>query len=92
MGLDSPHTIEIDDFVRAEDIDQRYLDWPYYLVPNGKTGADAFVVIRAAMKRKSIPKILPRGMEPNLVPLPQNGFELAISIGRFEQRMIVWDN
>ena len=36
----------------AEDIDERYLDKPYYIVPNGKAGADAFVVIRDAMKRK----------------------------------------
>jgi DNA end-binding protein Ku len=53
VRLESTHTIEIDNFVPAEDIDQRYLDKPYYLVPNGKTGADAFVVIRDAMKRKN---------------------------------------
>jgi DNA end-binding protein Ku len=52
VKLDSTHTIEIDDFVPAEDIDERYLDKPYYIVPNGKAGADAFVVIRDAMKRK----------------------------------------
>jgi len=52
VRLESTHTIEIDDFVPADDIDQRYLDKPYYLVPNGKTGADAFVVIRDAMKRQ----------------------------------------
>ena len=52
MKLESTHTIEIDDFVPAEDIDERYLDKPYYIVPNGKAGADAFVVIRDAMKRK----------------------------------------
>jgi Ku protein len=52
VKLESTHTIEIDDFVPAEDIDERYLDKPYYVVPNGKAGADAFVVIRDAMKRK----------------------------------------
>ena len=52
VRLESTHTIEIDDFVPAGDIDQRYLDKPYYVVPNGKTGADAFVVIRDAMKRQ----------------------------------------
>ena len=50
--MESTHTIEIDDFVSAEDIDERYLDKPYYIIPNGKAGADAFVVIRDAMKRK----------------------------------------
>jgi DNA end-binding protein Ku len=52
VKLESTHTIEIDDFVPAEDLDERYLDKPYYIVPNGKAGADAFVVIRDAMKRK----------------------------------------
>ncbi len=52
VKLESPHTIDIDDFVPADEIDQRYLDKPYYIVPNGKAGADAFAVIRDAMKRK----------------------------------------
>ena len=52
VKLESAHTIEIDDFVPAEDIDERYLDKPYYIIPNGKAGADAFVVIRDAMKAK----------------------------------------
>ena len=52
VKLESTRTIDIDDFVPAEDIDQRYLDRPYYIVPDGKAGADAFAVIRDAMKRK----------------------------------------
>lgn len=52
LRLDSTHTIEIDDFVPVDEIDERYLDKPYYIVPNGKAGVDAFVVIRDAMKRK----------------------------------------
>jgi DNA end-binding protein Ku len=52
VKLESTHTIEIDDFVATDDVDERYLDKPYYIVPIGKAGADAFVVIRDAMKRK----------------------------------------
>jgi DNA end-binding protein Ku len=52
VKLESTHTIDIDDFVPAEDIDERHLDKPYYIIPNGKAGADAFAVIRDAMKRK----------------------------------------
>src|ERR1700744_3076979 len=52
VKLESTHTIEIDDFVGVEDIDERYLDKPYYIVPDGKVGGDAFVVIRDEMKRK----------------------------------------
>ena len=52
LKLESTHTIDIDDFVPAEEIDERYLEKPYYIVPQGKVGADAFAVIRDAMKRK----------------------------------------
>src|SRR5688500_9623783 len=51
VEIESTHTIEIDEFVPAEDIDERYLDRPYYIAPDG-TGADAFAVIRDAMKKK----------------------------------------
>lgn len=50
VQLESNHTIDIDNFVPRDEIDQRYLDSPYYLVPDGKSGADAFAVIRDAMK------------------------------------------
>ncbi len=50
VQLESSHTIDIDNFVPRDEIDRRYLDSPYYLVPDGKNGADAFAVIRDAMK------------------------------------------
>jgi DNA end-binding protein Ku len=46
IALESTHTIEIDEFVPRSDIDSRYLIRPYYLVPDGKVGHDAFAVIR----------------------------------------------
>lgn len=46
IALESTHTIEIDEFVPRTDIDSRYLIRPYYLVPDGKVGHDAFAVIR----------------------------------------------
>jgi DNA end-binding protein Ku len=50
VQLESNHTIDIDNFVPRDEIDRRYLDHPYYIVPDGKTGVDAFAVIRDAMK------------------------------------------
>lgn len=50
VQLESNHTIDIDNFVPRDEIDRRYLDNPYYIVPDGKMGADAFAVIRDAMK------------------------------------------
>src|SRR6201991_2891944 len=50
IALDSTHTIEIDEFVPKTDIDNRYLIRPYYLVPDGKVGHDAFAVIRETVR------------------------------------------
>src|ERR1700742_251740 len=50
IALDSTHTIEIDEFVPRTDIDSRYLIRPYYLVPDGKVGHDAFAVIRETIR------------------------------------------
>jgi DNA end-binding protein Ku len=50
VQIASNHAIDIDSFVPREEIDQRYLNHPYYIVPDGKAGVDAFAVIRDAMK------------------------------------------
>jgi DNA end-binding protein Ku len=50
VEVEATHTIDIDTLVPAEEIDRRYFDKPYYIAPNGKTGADAFKVIRDAME------------------------------------------
>jgi DNA end-binding protein Ku len=52
VQVESTHTIDIDSFVPESEIDPRYRDRPYYLVPDGKAGAEAFAVIRDAMKDK----------------------------------------
>src|SRR5713226_5935592 len=52
VQIESNHSIDIDSFVPRDEIDRRYLDHPYYIVPDGKAGTDAFAVIRDAMKDK----------------------------------------
>jgi DNA end-binding protein Ku len=52
VQIESNHTIDIDSFVPRDEIDDRYLNHPYYIAPDGKAGIDAFVVIRDAMKDK----------------------------------------
>src|SRR6201988_2922306 len=52
VQIESNHTIDIDSFVPKDEIDQRYLNHPYYIAPDGKAGVDAFAVIRDAMKQK----------------------------------------
>ena len=50
VRLPSTRTIEIERFVDAADIDRIYWNDPYYLAPSGKTGVDAYVIIRHAME------------------------------------------
>jgi len=54
LEIESTHTIEIDTFVPADSIDQRFYDNPYYIVPHDKVGQDAFAVIRDAMKVRNV--------------------------------------
>ena len=54
IQVESTHTIEIDKFVPKNQLDERYFDSPYYIVPNDQVGQDAFAVIRDAMKGKGM--------------------------------------
>jgi DNA end-binding protein Ku len=50
IALESTRTIDIDEFVKREEIDPRYNIRPYYLTPDGKIGHDAFAVIRETIR------------------------------------------
>src|SRR6202049_1977093 len=54
VAIESTHTIEIDAFVPRSEIDERYLDSPYYITPNDQVGQEAFAVIRDAMRGKGM--------------------------------------
>ncbi len=54
IEIESNHTIEIDSFVPRAEIDERYLDSPYYIAPADKVGQEAFAVIREAMRGKAM--------------------------------------
>jgi DNA end-binding protein Ku len=54
IALESTRTIEIDEFVKREEIDPRYLIRPYYLRPDGKVGHDAFAVIRETIRNMNM--------------------------------------
>jgi DNA end-binding protein Ku len=50
VRLESTRTISIDEFVDEDDIDRLYWNDPFYVVPEKGVGAEAFAVIRDAMK------------------------------------------
>jgi len=53
VKLDSTRTIDIDQFVDADDIDRLYWADPLYVVPDKGVGAEAFAVIREAMEKQN---------------------------------------
>ncbi len=54
VKLESTRIIDIEKFVPRESIDRLYWDMPYHLLPDGKTGVEAFAVIREAMRQKKM--------------------------------------
>ncbi|MGD0438783.1 MAG: Ku protein, partial [Bryobacteraceae bacterium] len=50
VALESARTIDIETFVPADSIGWIWYDQPHFLTPNDKVGAEAFAVIREAMK------------------------------------------
>jgi DNA end-binding protein Ku len=54
IKIESTHTIDIKSFVPREEIDNRYLDSPYYIVPTDQVGQEAFAVIRDTIRSKGM--------------------------------------
>src|ERR1700722_16703647 len=54
VKLESTRIIDIEKFVPRASIDRLYWDTPYHLLPSGKTGIEAYSVIRAAMAKQNM--------------------------------------
>jgi DNA end-binding protein Ku len=54
LAIDSKRIIEIDEFVPKSDIDELYMRDPYYIVPDGEVGQQAFAVIRDAIRKEGM--------------------------------------
>jgi DNA end-binding protein Ku len=54
VAIESNHTVDIDTFVPRDEIDERYLDSTYYIIPDDQVGQEAFAVIREAMRHKNM--------------------------------------
>src|SRR5690348_1163719 len=46
VAIESKRVLDIDQFVPRQEIDELYLNNPYYIVPDGEVGQQAFAVIR----------------------------------------------
>ncbi len=54
VQIESSHTLSLDTFVNKADIEEVYLDTPYYLTPADKVSQEAFAVIREALVAKKM--------------------------------------
>jgi DNA end-binding protein Ku len=50
VEIDTARTVDIERFVPREEIDDLYINRPYYVAPSDKVGAEAFVTIRKAIE------------------------------------------
>ena len=88
-ALESSKTIEIMDFVKDDEIDPRYFDTPYYLVP-GKGGDKAYALLREAIratKSVGIGKIIVR-QKQHLAAVRALGDALVLELMRFENELV----
>jgi DNA end-binding protein Ku len=54
IAIESKRVIEIEQFVEKTEIDELYINSPYYVVPDGEIGQQAFAVIREAIRREGM--------------------------------------
>jgi DNA end-binding protein Ku len=54
VAIESKRTIDIEQFVPRDQIDELYIRDPYYIAPDGEVGQQAFAVIREAIRKEGM--------------------------------------
>ena len=81
--------IDLLDFVDGNDVDDRYFDKPYYLLP-GKGGQKAYALLREALResgRVGIAKVVMRN-QPHLAAVETIKDALVLSTMRFREELV----
>jgi DNA end-binding protein Ku len=89
IKLETKHSIDLTQFVDYDDIDPRYFERPYYLVPADDVSAEGYVVIREALKstkKAGIGQMTMRGKE-NLVAVKPCGHGLLLETLRYSDEL-----
>lgn len=87
-ALEKTKTIDIIDFVNPEEIDERYFETPYYLLP-GKGAERAYALLREAIRasgRIGIAKIILRDAQ-HLAAVEAIGDALVLTMMRFSDEL-----
>jgi len=88
-ALDSSRTIDIIDFVKEDEIDARFFETPYYLVPT-KGGDKPYALLREAMRTSGvvgIGKVIIRKTQ-HLAGVRVVGEALVMELMRFENELV----
>jgi DNA end-binding protein Ku len=89
LKLEAKHTVDLARFVDADEIDPRYWEKPYYLLPDGDSADEGYVVIRealAASGRVAIGQLIMSGRE-HLVGIRALGKGLMLGILRYANEL-----
>jgi DNA end-binding protein Ku len=89
IKLETKHSIDLAQFVDYCDLDPRYFERPYYLVPADEVSAEGYVVIREALKstrKAGIGQMTMRGKE-NLVAVKPCGDGLLLETLRYSDEL-----
>jgi DNA end-binding protein Ku len=83
VAIDSKRVIEIDEFVPKAEIDELYLRDPYFIVPDGEVGQQAFAVIREAIRKEgmvALGKIVFTSREHIIALEPRNNGMVGVTL------------
>lgn len=89
IKLESRHAIRLAQFVEEGEIDPRYFDKPYYVVPEGDAAEEGFVVIRDALREErkvGLGQMTMRGRE-HLVAVRPCGKGLLLETLRYAEEV-----
>jgi DNA end-binding protein Ku len=89
LRLEAKHTIDMARFVGDDEIDPRYWEKPYYLLPDGDSADEGYVVLREALAvsgRVAIGQLIMSGRE-HLVGIRALGKGLMLGILRYANEL-----
>lgn len=80
VKLDSKKTIDIAQFVDVAEIDWRYFERPYYILPADEVAAEGYAVIREAMRKTG---------KAGLAQVTIGGREWLVAVGPLEDGLVM---
>jgi DNA end-binding protein Ku len=89
LKLEASHTIDMRTFVDRDEIDDRYFEKPYYLMPDGDSADEGYTVLRDALKKTkkvAVGQLVMSGRQ-HIVGIMPHEKGLMLSILRYADEM-----